>query len=97
MSTTYITAATLGVNSIECDCCRNPASHLEMDYYHNHVVGMHRVLCLECAKRGDYEFCPCCPFSKPFDCENEDGVRVALYPVFSIGQLDGQGCCSEHP
>ena len=97
MSTIYIASATLDAGSVACDCCDRPASHIEMNYYHTHDAARHAVVCAVCASRGEFEFCPCCPFSEPFDCENDDGVRVALYPVFSAGQLDGQGCCSEHP
>ncbi|WP_251108162.1 hypothetical protein BCC1697_001361 [Burkholderia gladioli] len=97
MPTIFIYSESINADAVACDCCGCPASHVEMDYYHNHDAQQHAVVCLACATRGEFDFCPCCPLSEPFECENDDGVKVMLYPVFTVGELDSENCCSEHP
>jgi hypothetical protein len=93
----FIRAETFGEAAVACDYCDTQATHVEVDYLHNHDSDRQAVVCLKCAERQGFEFCPCCAMNGPFECENEDGVIVSLRPAYSPGELDDDGCCSDHP
>jgi hypothetical protein len=97
MPSFFIKAETIDETFVECDLCDDHATHVEVDYYHNHDSETNLVVCLRCAQREFFEFCPCCAMNDLYECENEAGVIVCLRPAYRCGTLDDEGCCSDHP
>ena len=80
--------------------CDNKATHILVDYHHNIILdneGDARVFCEDHAFVDGRLQCPCCyDYEIRFNDESAD-IEIELLPTYAAGQLDGEGCCSEHP
>ncbi|MET4696667.1 hypothetical protein [Endozoicomonas lisbonensis] len=76
----------------ECQVCGEPATHIEVDYYHD-FAGYGHYYCEKHAFQDGREQCGCC---EDVGYEIEVGDDEFL-PTYAPGSIDGDGCCSEHP
>lgn len=79
----------------QCADCTKDATRVLVDYNHN-VINPKRFFCEKHAADSGRELCPCCNSYK-IETEDEEFNEVVLPPVYAAGELDEEGCCSEHP
>ena len=79
----------------QCTVCSNAATRVLVDYSHN-VIKPKVFFCEAHAVDSGREFCPCCNFYE-IETQDKDFNDVVLLPVYAAGELDEEGCCSEHP
>ncbi|MBZ6385514.1 MULTISPECIES: hypothetical protein [Pantoea] len=79
----------------QCQECRNEATRVLVDYMHN-VIEPKVFLCETHASGSETELCPCCN-SYAIETLDEKFNEIEMLPVYPVGALDDEGCCSEHP
>lgn len=97
MSSIQVSAKSCGPDSLQCNYCSEPASRVQMDYYHNHNYEVDSIYCEDCASERGCETCSCCETDEGRLCENDDGVASNLMPIYGPGVLDKDNMCSDHP
>ncbi|HHF2911567.1 TPA: hypothetical protein ACPJ0C_004713 [Vibrio alginolyticus] len=80
---------------IECSMCNETARYVLVDYTHD-IVDRDEVYCPNHAFQDGREECPCC-YDYTIEYEDDDGNEHLLLPTYPEGELDREGCCSEHP